>query len=333
MMVTALLYLAGILCLFVIGDNLYRRFAAQRIRSIFENVPPFGVVPAELSPHARLLSIQTSDGLSLSGSLHPPFSGKAPRGLVIFCPELNGNHWMATHYCHSLLQNGFAVLSFDFRNQGDSECQEDYSPIHWITEYEMNDVAAVLEFIESDEILSTLPLAAFGVSRGGVAALAAACRYPRIRAVMADSSFGTLAMTRHFVQRFGRLIVPEWWFRILPKWHIDITLKQGMVYSEQARGCQYVHLEQEVVHLDDTPVKLISGKRDSYVSPVVATALANMFGGEDILWVVNRAKHNMARSVAEADYDEYVAGHFESIAVDSSETQPNSATQQTAVVE
>jgi predicted transcriptional regulator len=58
-----------------------------------------------------------------------------------------------------------------------------------------------------------------------------------------------------------------------------------------------------------------------------------MFGGEDILWVVNRAKHNMARVVAEADYDKYVAGHFESIAVDSKETQPNSAAQQPAVVE
>jgi len=318
--VSVLLYLAGLLYLIVVADMMYRRFAAIRIQKIFENVTPFGVVPGTFSSHAQPVSIQTIDGLTLSGSLHSPTSGKDPRGLVIFCPELNGNHWMATHYCHSLLAHDFAVLSFDFRNQGQSECQDGYTPIHWVTEYEMNDVAGVLEFIEADAVLSTLPLAAFGVSRGGVAALAAACRYPRIRAVMADSSFGTMEMTRHFVQRFGRLIVPDWFVKMIPEWHINITLHQAMRSSEVSRGCRYVHLEQESVHLDDTSVKLISGKRDSYVSPKVATALAEMFGGEEILWIVAGAKHNMSRSVAQADYDNYVAKHFEPIALDAPAT-------------
>lgn len=310
------LYLAGLLCLIVVADMIYRRFAAIRIQNIFENVPPFGVVPGEFSSQARPISIHTVDGLTLSGSLHSPKSGNAPRALVIFCPELNGNHWMATHYCHSLLTHDFSVLSFDFRNQGQSDCQPGYKPIHWVTEFEMNDVAAVLEFIEADAVLSTLPLAAFGVSRGGVAALAAACRYPRIRTVMADSSFGTMEMTRNFVRRFGRLIVPDWFVKILPRWHIDITLHQALRLSELSRSCTYVHLEQESVHLDDTSVKLISGKRDSYVSPKVATALAEMFGGKEILWIVNGAKHNMSRSIAQADYDNYVVKHFEPIALD-----------------
>lgn len=312
---TAFLYLAALVCVFAIVELLFRRFAASRIREIFENVPPFGVVPAEHSPDARQLQISTADGLTLSGSLHPPASGQEACGLVIFCPELNGNHWMATHYCHSLLQNGFAVLSFDFRNQGDSDAQDGYTPIHWITEYEMNDLAAVLEFIESDKLLSTLPLGIFGVSRGGVAALAAACRYPRIRTALADSSFGTMGMTRHFVQRFGRLIIPAWFFKVLPAWHIDETLRKAIRLSERARGCRYVHLEKEAVHRDDTAVRLISGKRDSYVSPDVAKALASLFGGEEILWIVDRAKHNMARTVAQDDYDRYVADHFASTAL------------------
>lgn len=320
--VTIPLVFAGLLCLAVVAEQIYRRFAAKRIRAIFENVPPFGVVPAEHSPHARKISIRTSDGLNLAGSLHPPGCGNEPRGLVIFCPELNGNHWMATHYCHGLLANGFAVLSFDFRSQGESESQDGYTPIHWVTEYEMIDLAGVLEFIESDETLSTLPLAVFGVSRGGVAALAAACRYPRIRAAMADSAFGTMGMARHFVRRFGRLIAPAWYINLLPDWHIDITLQQAMRLSEAARGCRYVHLEHETVHRDDTAVKLISGKRDSYVTPAVSTALAGLFGGTNILWIVDRAKHNMARSVAQAEYDQYVADHFETVALDPSARSP-----------
>lgn len=315
---TVALSVLAIVCLFAVVDISFRRFAALRIRDIFENVPPFGVVPADISPEARPLTIRTSDGLTLSGSLHPPASGQ-PRGLVVFCPELNGNHWMATHYCHSLLQNDFAVLSFDFRNQGASEHQADYSPIHWITEYEMLDVAAVLKFIETDETLSALPLAMFGVSRGGVAALTAACREPKIRAVLADSSFDTMGMTRHYVQRFGQLVIPAWFFTVLPAWHIDITLRQAIRASETARNCRYVHLEQEASQLEHSRVQLISGKRDSYVAPVVARSLATLFGGEDILWIVKGAKHNMARTVAEDEYDRRVAAHFEPV------TQPATA--------
>ncbi|MCH2212958.1 MAG: lysophospholipase [Fuerstiella sp.] len=312
------LYFGGLVCIVVLAELIFRQFAAKRIRHVFENVPPFGVVPAEFSPGARQLSFRSTDGLRLSGSLHSPVSGEPPRGLVIFCPELSGNHWMATHYCHSLLNNGFAVLSFDFRNQGQSDSQDGYVPIHWVTEYEMQDIAGALEFIETDEVLSTLPLAAFGVSRGGAAALAAACRYPRIRAVLADSAFGTMGMTQHYVKRFGRLIIPGWIFKILPDWHIEITLKQAMRYSETARNCRYVHLERETIHRDDTSVKLISGMRDSYVTPTVAGALADLFGGEQVLWMVERAKHNMARAVAKEEYDRCVAEHFEPLALNSS---------------
>ena len=148
-----------------------------------------------------------------------------------------------------------------------------------------------------------------------VVALAAACRHPRIRAVMADSSFGTMTMTRHFVERFGRYIIPEFFFSLLPTWHINRTLRHATRLSERKRGCRYVHLENEVGHLDDTAVRLVSGKRDSYVSPAVATALAEQFGGEDLLWVVDKAKHNMARTVATEEYDRYVLGHFAQIAI------------------
>lgn len=310
----------------VILDRLFARYVTSRIREVFENVPPFGVVPADESPLARRLTIPTSDGVTLCGSLHPPLSGESPRAVIVFCPELNGNHWMAAHYCHGLLAQGFAVVSFDFRNQGSSESSDGYSPIHWTTEFEMNDIAGVLEFVESDKQLSTLPLGIFGVSRGGVAALAAACRYPKIRAVLADSAFGTMAMTKHFVRRFGRYIIPEWFFRILPEWHINRTLRQAMRLSETERRCCYVHLENEVRHLDHTMVRLVSGKRDSYVSPAVAGSLARLFGGPDLLWVVPRAKHNMARSVATEEYDRYVVEHFMQLIDDTSDSHEMTAT-------
>ena len=301
--------LAGLVATAALLDWTLRRFASRRIADIFENVPPFNVVTEGEQPQARQIRIPTSDGLQLAGSVLWP-DRTCPLGLVIFFPELRGNHWMARRYCESLLNEGFAILGFDFRNQGHSDFCLDYSPIHWITEYEMTDVSAVLEFIESDPDLSTMSLFAFGVSRGGVAALVAGGRYPRIQAVIADSAFDTLPMVEHFVGRFSRYVIPGWLFTFIPSWHIDLALRQGLQISEKRRKCQYVHLQNEVSGLADTPVLLISGSRDSYVSVDVAKLLQRLIGPKAELWVVENAKHNMARTTATAQYDARISQHF-----------------------
>ena len=286
-----------------------RAHCTRHIADIFENVPPFNVVAAKQSSGSRSLEFRTADGLRLCGSLFLP-GQQEPLGLVIFFHEIRGNHAMAPRYCQALLSEGFALLGFDFRNEGGSESASDYEPIHWITEYEMTDVAGVLEFIESDPQLSTLPLLAFGVSRGGVAALLAGCRYPRIRAVIADSAFGTMPMALHFVDRFVRHVIPRWLYSTLPDWHVRLSLRQGLELSEQRRGCRYTHLESEVSGLRDTPVLLISGRRDTYVTPKVARQLWQVVGPSAELWVVDGAKHNLARMVATEEYDRRIVQHF-----------------------
>lgn len=300
---------AGVVIAAVVIDWSLRRFATRKIADIFENVPPFNVVAESEVPSARMLSIQTADGLTLSASLLRP-EREVPLGLIIFFPELSGTHQMAKRYCDALLTEGFAILGFDFRNQGQSEYQSGYSPIHWITEYEMRDVAAVLEYVESHPDLSTMSLFAFGVSRGGVAALLAGGRYPRIQAVIADSAFGTMPLTNHFVDRFVRYVIPDWFYAILPRWHVRISLRQGLKLSERRRNCRYMHLEDEVQGLSETPVLLISGKRDSYVTTGVAEQLQKLIGGNSELWLVDQAKHNMARSTCPAEYDARVTRHF-----------------------
>lgn len=293
----------------VFGDLVLRKYATSRIADMFENVPPFSIAAHEPNPEAKRLTIPSRTGINLSGSLQWPTHLK-PHGLVIFFPELNGDHWMARQYCEGLLKNGFAVLGFDFRNQGESQSVADYAPIHWVTDFELEDVAAVLEFIESDPELSTMSLVAFGVSRGGVAALIAGGRYPRIRAVIADSAFGTMSMMRHYVDRFVRLVIPGWLYAILPSWHISLALRQGLLLSQKRRKCRYLHLDDEVKGLSQTSVLLISGKRDSYVTPTIARELQSLIGSNSELWLVDHAKHNMARAVAQEEYDRRVVNHM-----------------------
>ncbi len=307
MVVVFWLILAFIVVALVVERG-FRRFVSPKIRDIFENVPPFNVTPEPENPDAERIELTTSDGIRLRGSLLNADIA-SPVGLILFLPELRGSHWMARRYCDALLSQRFVVLSFDFRNQGESDSMSGYTPIHWMTEYEMSDVDAALQFVEFDSRLASLPMIAFGVSRGGVAALLTGCRYPRVLGVIADSAFGTMAMIRFFVDRFVQHVIPEWFYKCLPNWHVDITLKQAVQLSEKGRNCRYAHLESEVTGLEASNVLLISGARDSYVTPVIAGKLHEIVGTSAELWIVNGAKHNMSRAVQTEEYDRRIVAH------------------------
>jgi len=293
----------------VVGcDRAFRRYVTPRICDIFENVPPFNVVTENADDTAEKISIVTADGVSLKGSLINGHLRDA-KGLVLFLPELRGNHWMAKRYCTALIETGYMVLSVDFRSQGESASHPGYSPIHWVTEFEMIDVDAMMHFIQSRSALKTLPLLAYGVSRGGVTALIAACRYSSVKGVVADSAFGTMSMTRYFVDRFVSYVIPEWVYRLLPGWHVNLTLRNGIKLSERRRKCKYVHLEREQASLDSQSVLLISGGRDSYVTPEIARRLQEIVGQGCQLWIAPGAKHNMSRKICTEEYDSRVVNH------------------------
>ena len=300
-------FVAVVLTAFV-ADFFYRRFASGRIRKIIEDVPTFAAIPTPPSPDVEVIRIPTEDNSFLEGCLHLPETD--PAGLVLFCPELNGNHWTALHYGRALIDAGFAVLAFDFRNQGGSDCREDYAPIHWVTEFELSDIRAVLDFAETEPKTKDLPIGIFGVSRGGSAALTAACRFPEIRAVVTDSGYGTMALIRHFMNKFSRFVVPDWFFSRLPDWHIDIVLRQALKRSERLRNCRYVHLDREARDSARVPHLLISGRRDSYVAPAVTENIADILGCSDSVWIVEKAKHNKSRDRSPEEYDRRLVDHF-----------------------
>ena len=295
-------------CIVLADLVVMRRFLVPRICDHFEKSPSFNVLPASPRPDAVPISFHSTDGVTLRGSLINS-DAPAPPGLVLFFPEHQGNHWTAPRYCQALIEQGYVVMAFDVRNQGDSDSMAGYTPSHWMTEYEMRDVTAAMDFIESDERLSTLPLMTFGVSRGGVAALLTACRFHRVRGVVADSAFGTLMTIRYFADRFATLFVPGRLYKLIPDWHINRTLRRVMALSESRRGCRYVHLEDEVRHLESRSVLLISGSSDSYVSTDIARRLQKLAGSGTQLWIVRGAGHNGARLRLTSDYDHKVALH------------------------
>ncbi len=281
-----------------------------------ENIPNFGVEPATPDPNAERIEFPTSHGLTLRGSLyqprsHVPDEPASSRGLVLFCPEYGGNHWMAMQYCQALWDVGFTVLSFDFRSQGDSDTLEKYKPIHWLTQYEVTDASAAMQFIEQHDELSQLELGVFGISRGGSAALAIAALEKRVKCVVTDSAFSADSMMIYHSKRWAPLVVPAWLLRLVPDFHIHSTLKIVQWVSRFKSGYKYFILEKVLPKLRSKPVFLISGKRDTYVPPVITDKMRKRVGGDRVeTWIVKKAKHNMARSVLTEEYDEKLVGFF-----------------------
>ena len=61
---------------------------------------------------------------------------------------------------------------------------------------------------------------------------------------------------------------------------------------------------------------LISGQRDSYVTPEIATSLQQSIGGNSELWLVPGARHNRSREVDEAAYDARIVAFVEPLCCD-----------------
>lgn len=301
--------IVGIVAALLLADLLMRLPFVRVVLPIFENVPPFGVRPSPPVPEAEPLEITTRDGLTLRGSLHRPPRGK-PRGLIVFCPELQSNHWSAAAYCPGLVEAGFAVLAFDFRNQGESDSLPGYEPLHWMTRYEVADVEAVLDHAARSPELKDLPVGLFGISRGGGTALAAAANRPRVRCVACDSSFSIDAMTMFFAARWAEVYVPRWLLRLIPQWHLRTTLALVRLVSQWRRGVPYAVLERSLRRLRDRPVLMVAGTADTYVRPAVAQELARRIGPSCSVWVVKGAKHNMARAKHPEEYDRRMVEFF-----------------------
>lgn len=278
----------------------------------FDDAPPFHVIPPPANgPVPEPFAISTGDGVALRGGVYYPSDGK-PVGMILFCPETHAGFQTALNYAPALLNAGFAIVSFDFRNQGASDTLPGYRDRHWLTEYEVADVQAVLDFIQAQPQFEGLPIGIFGVSRGGSAALAAAAIRPDVQYVLAQGPFSTHQLALYYSLKWlGAIVGP--WQRFVPKWHVRVTLWFILRMAESRYGCRFVRLERLLPRLADREVLIISGGRDSYVPEAVPRQICKLTGHspQAAHWVVRSAKHNLERHASPSEFDAKVVGFFE----------------------
>lgn len=308
--------LACFVILVVLADVAYRIYASVRIRHLVENVPPFGVIEDRRDVACETVTITVTDSTTerqLAVSVYQPKT--QAEAVVVFCHELDGNRWTAMSYIEALLSSGITVVSFDFCNHGDSSKIDNYIPIHWVTEVEVADVQSVLRWVKSEDRFGGLKLGLFGVSRGGCTALIVASKRSDIAAVATDSAYSTRSLIWSFTGRFSRHVCPHWFFSRLPDWHVWQDINSAIRSSQRKTGKRYVHLEDVVDGLKSS-VLMIAGSRDSYVTEGVRDQLTKMLPSNTESWLVPKAKHNRARSVAAEEYDSKIVNHFRKHLID-----------------
>jgi uncharacterized protein len=294
----------------LLADLTLRLLAARLILPVFERKPPFGGAPQGYGDAGEIVSFPTTQGLRLRGRIYRQLQ-QPPRGVIVFCPEMEGDSTSALFYCEALWNAGYDVFGFDFRNQGDSESLAGYEPLHWLTEYEVEDALSAVGFVRSRDDWAELPVGIVGISRGGGAALTAASRDPSIRRVAVEGTFTTDQLMEHYTLRWAALYVPQWLMNLFPLWHVRGTLAMVRSISQLRRKCRYVRLERALSQLKNQSVLLIHGERDSYVPKETATMLARQLPGNHVFWLVPHANHNKAREAAAEEYDRRLVEFFE----------------------
>ncbi|MCA9067568.1 MAG: alpha/beta hydrolase [Planctomycetaceae bacterium] len=290
-------------------DFVMRLLAVRLILPVFERKPPFGKPPQGIRNSDETVTIPTTNGMNLHGRIFRQ-SQQPPQGVIVFCPEMEGDSTSASYYCEALLDAGFELLAFDFRNQGESESLENYEPLHWVTEYEVEDAMAAVRFVRDQPDWADLPLGMVGISRGGGAALAAAARCSDIQSVLVEGAFSTERLMEYYTLRWAALYIPQWLLNLFPLWHVRGTLALVRLISQARRRCRYVRLEREMSRLKRKPVLLIQGARDTYVPKQTSKQLTRYLGKTGTSWVVPDANHNKARESAGEEYDHRMVDFF-----------------------
>jgi pimeloyl-ACP methyl ester carboxylesterase len=282
----------------------------QDIVRIFQEKPLFIIPRGQPWPEAEEVRFPTSDGLTLAGCY---LRGRQPRrGVILFGLEFGSDRWSCRTYCEHLVENGFDVFAFESRNQGSSDALPSYEPLQWVTEHEVRDTQAALEYLKGRPDADPRGVGFFGISKGAGAGLVAASRDPTVRCVVTDGMFATYSTLVPYMRHWFRLYNSRHDLQSLcPSWYFGLIGLVAMRQIGQARNCHYPSLERAARQLAPRPLLMIHGEADSYIKPRMARKLFEQAGPPKEFWPVERARHNQALHVAGEEYRRRVLEFFE----------------------
>lgn len=311
-LVLALLAAALVVCAGVAFFYFYlkRKYLHFLVR-IFQERPLFIIPRGQPIADAEEVRFPTSSGLNLVGCY---LKTTAPRrkGVILFGLEFGSNRWACLQYCDFLQANGYDIFTYEPRSQGDSDPQPNYEPLQWVTDVEVEDVYAAVNYLRSRPDADPHGVGLFGISKGGSAGLLAASREPWIRCCVTDGIFGThstmIPYMRKWISIYSKRHLIQ---RLLPDWFYGLLARAGLKRITREKGCRFPHLERALPRLKGRPLLMIHGGGDTYIKPEMARVLYGLARSPKELWIVEGAKHNHSLATAGEEYRQRVLGFFD----------------------
>ncbi len=268
--------------------------------------------PSSLESYPRVeapvIDFQSEDGIRLKGKLIRSQVQPA-KGTVIFCPEADGTMDSCIKYTSFLPAKGFHVFTFDFRGHGVSDNADGYVPRQWVSSHELYDLFGALKAVKVMREVDTNKIFLLGVSRGAATAICTAAIDGNIRGIITDSAFSTKWLLNDYMRKWTGVILP---FKKLPTWNYWILERMGVFASEIKMQYRFPAMEKALRGLK-TPILIIHGEKDSYVSLAHARRLYGCARGPKRILEVPDARHNESVLVAPALYEKTVVEFLEDV--------------------
>jgi uncharacterized protein len=279
------------------------------VHRIFVEKPFFFALVGQPVSHAEDVRFSTANGLNLAGCYVPAAGPR--KGVILFGPEFGSNRWSAVPYCEFLREAGYDIFSFECRSHGESDPQPDYDPLHWVTQYEVEDFQAALAYLKSRPDADPRGVGLFGISKGGSAALIAAAD-PYMRCFVVDGIFASHSTMLPYMRKWVdiALHIPSV-APLIPTIYLKYMAGVALRQIEQNRRCRFPHLECAISKLAPRPLLMIHGGGDSYIKPTMARELFDLAGEPKEFWLVENAKHNQAFNLAGDEYKRRVLQFFD----------------------
>jgi len=284
------------------------------VARIFEEKPMFLPLRVARTHDGEDVRFSTRNGLDLVGTYLKARS-PARTGVLIFCHEYLGDRWSALPYLDHLRDRGFDLLTFDFRNHGESDKDPKYNPLQWVTNHEVDDLRAAIAYLRTRPDADPAGFGLFGVSRGGGTALCVGSKDRGAWGVVTDGAFPTRGTMVAYIHRWAEIFVGNPWFwKLMPNTLFEYLGWTGRMRTQIRLGCRYSNVEKAVARLSPRPWLAIHGQKDAYIGIAIAEKLFRRADEPKSLWVVPQAKHNRCREKDPIGYSEHLVEFFERFA-------------------
>lgn len=232
--------------------------------------PNLGLTPLDASLQYENVSIQSRDGLQLSGW----FVSRPNRAAIILVHGLGGSSSHMIFHAAALAKGGYSVLMLNLRAHGKSQGITSTYGIE-----EANDVLGAVDYLRSRPDIDPERIGALGISLGAQAVVRAAAQPSMLRAVVAEG-IGPSSLEDHG----GRPTTLRRWINYPVNW-LMYTLSNFMSDLQP----EQITSTSKVLHHLTCPIMLIStGKGyEQYFNQRFYQAACS----PKTLWEIPKARH------------------------------------------